>query len=72
MKRDKWVVEDPDRVVHIIERDEKGVWWGAENLGQHFYEQSAKHLAKQGVLRSMENSLEDHGSWGHYTWIRQQ
>jgi hypothetical protein len=67
----KFIVEDPDRKVHIIERDLKGEWFGAENIAMHFSEQSARHIARQGVLRAMENTLDTHGSWGHYTWVRQ-
>lgn len=66
----RFVVEDPDRIVHTVEKDNKGVWFGTENLTMHFPEQGVRHVAKLGLLRAMENTLDDHGSWGQFTWIR--
>ena len=67
----KFILEDPDRHIHVIEKDAKGQWHGAENIAMHFSEQSARFIARQGVLRAMDSTLDAHGSWGHYTWVRQ-
>jgi len=65
----KWLVEDPAKMTHVIEFDDKNVWYGTEGLA-HTFDEKIRGTVRQALMRALLKYPEA-GTWGEFSWLQQ-
>lgn len=63
----RWLVEDPDKNLHVVEETDDGVWFGCENLAMHYNKEE-----RFVILRLLQREFKqwpNGGVWESYSWI---
>jgi len=66
-RKREWMVDDNGKVVRLL-LDNQNIWWGMDKLAiekSSFVVETIRDNLKNHILKEPE-----HGTWGHYAWIK--